>query len=295
MSAGLPAACHSAGPVAVTATTAKVDLATCPLQGRKLFLPRRNGKPVVGLYVPRRGMVTIHLLTTRGSYMLSATISHGQLVVRSSRPGTPSPVVPAIDAACGQKNYLLAHAAWKKTLVWYYNENSVPSGLSGAATLTDIRAGNTNMTQGINNCGYSETGFRSVGSYAGTTGKSANIRTDGECSASDGQSTVSWGPLSVDQVAYDCTWGSDPSTMTESDILLGSNQGIVDTLPANCKTSRDLQSVATHEWGHAFGLGDLGGDGDSALVMYDNQKVCTWRRHLGNGDYYGMAHLYGFR
>src|SRR5690348_5489579 len=55
-SAALRALCHASGPVPVTAIPAKVDLATCPLQGRKLFLPLGgNGKLEVGLSVPPPG------------------------------------------------------------------------------------------------------------------------------------------------------------------------------------------------------------------------------------------------
>lgn len=82
MSAAIRALCHSADPVPVTAIPAKVDLATCPLQGRELFLPLRSGRPVVGLYVPRPGNTeTAIMLTTTGSYMLSVTNSNGRLVI----------------------------------------------------------------------------------------------------------------------------------------------------------------------------------------------------------------------
>ncbi len=59
--------------------------------------------------------------------------------------------------------------------------------------------------------------------------------------------------------------------------------------------NRDLQSIATHEWGHAFGLNDVYTQTSSALVMYSPQPPCYLRRHLGKGDYDGMAYLYGFR
>jgi hypothetical protein len=300
-SAALRALCHSAGPVPVTAIPAKVDLATCPLQGRKLFLPLRNGKPVVGLYVPPPGDTeTATMLTTKGSYMLSVTNSHGQLVIKTSRPGAaPSPAIPATDAACGQSNYGFIGARWTKTLVWYYNQSTASrAGLSGSVSLSDIRAANTNMTMGINNCGFSEVGFRAYGQYAGTTSKFANIDANGNCTKNfpDGQNTVSWGPLNNQGVAFDCSIGPN-GVMKESDIYLGSNQAIVDNLPANCinNGNRDLQSVMTHEWGHAYGLADLSGSNDTALVMYNMQAPCSLRRHLGKGDWDGMSSLYGSR
>jgi len=302
-SAALRALCHSADPVSVTAIPAKVDLATCPLQGRKLFLPLGNGRLEAGLYVPRPGDTeTNNALTTKGSYMLSVTNSHGWLVIKTSRPGAPSPAITATDAACGQINYALLPGAprWTSTLVWYYNESTASrAGLSGSVTLSDIRAGNTNMTMGINNCGFSEVGFGAYGQYAGTTSKYANIDSNGDCTSNfpDKQNTVSWGPLDNTGVAFDCSIATAGGSMYESDIYLGSNQGIVDNLPADCIDygNRDLQSIATHEWGHAFGLNDVYTQTSSALVMYSPQPPCYLRRHLGKGDYDGMAYLYGFR
>lgn len=302
-SAALRALCHSAGPIPVTAIPAKIDLATCPLQGRKLFLPLGHGPLEVGLYVPRSGYTeTNNALTTKGSYMLSVANSHGRLVITTSRPGAPSRASRATDAACGQINYKLLPGAprWTRTLVWYYNESTVSrAGLDGPTTLSDIRAANTNMTMGINNCGFSEVGFRAFGQYAGTTSKFANIDSNGDCTSNfpDEQNTVSWGPLDNTGVAFDCSIAQDGHSMDESDIYLGSNQGIVDNLPADCIDfgNRDLQSVMAHEWGHAFGLDDVFSQTSSALVMFSPQPPCYLRRHLGKGDYDGMAYLYGFR
>ena len=241
------------------------------------------------------------MLTTKGSYTLSVTNSHGGLVIRTSQPGAPSssPAIAATDAACGQSNYKFIGARWTKTLVWYYNESTASrAGLSGSVSLSDIRAGNTNMTMGINNCGFSEAGFRAYGQYAGTTSKFANIDSDGECTNNfpDGQNTVSWGPLNNQGVAFDCEIWKD-GVFTESDFYLGSNQAIVDNLPADCVNygNRDLQSVATHEWGHSFGLDDLTDSNSTALVMYSGQAPCSLRRHLGKGDWDGMDSLYGQR
>lgn len=203
-SAALRALCRSAGPIPVTAIPAEVDLATCPIQGKKVFLPSVHGRPSPGLYVPGPGrMVTDNILSTKGSYTLSVANSHGQLVIKTSLPGASLPrarpvKAAALDAACGQSNYGFIGGRWTSTLVWYYNDSTVSrAGLSVSATLSDIRAGNSNITLGINNCGYSETGFRAYGSYAGTTSKYANINANGQCLTPDGQNTVSWGRSTI--------------------------------------------------------------------------------------------------
>lgn len=128
----------------------------------------------------------------------------------------PSAAIPETDSACGQSNYKFEGFRWPQTLVWKYNESTVSlSGLSVAASLSDIRTGNTNITMGVNNCGYSQVGFKAYGSFAGNTGKYANMTSGGQCLSPDGQNTVSWGPLS-DGIASTCYWG-DTGQFAEAD------------------------------------------------------------------------------
>jgi Matrixin len=186
------------------------------------------------------------------------------------------------------------------TDIWYYNESSVSrAGLSGSTTLSDIRQANTNLTQGINNCGFTQGAFEVKGAYSGTTSKFANINSASQCTSNfpDGQDTVSWGPFDTNHsstLAYTCYhWHTNANgypAMDEADTYLGSNRSIVDSFPQNCSNKYDLQSVMTHEWGHAYGLAHETSGADE--VMYPTKFSCNDRRHLGSGDYSGMASLY---
>jgi hypothetical protein len=132
------------------------------------------------------------------------------------------------------------------------------------------------------------------GAYQGTTSRFANINSGGHCTTNfpDGQNTVSWGPFSGNpDVALTCIEQSGV-TMTESDTYLGSNVNMVDNLPANCNGLVDLQTTMTHEWGHAYGLGDLTNNTYRDEVMFEVKPTCDLRRHLGLGDYNGMGLLY---
>ena len=80
--------------------------------------------------------------------------------------------------------------------------------------------------------------------------------------------------------------------MTETDIRIGANRGIVDTLPTPCTSSYDLETIMTHEWGHAYGLAHETGGADE--VMYPFQNLCGQRRRSGGGDWSGMFGLYPF-
>ena len=56
----------------------------------------------------------------------------------------------------------------------------------------------------------------------------------------------------------------------------------------------DVQDIATHELGHAIGLGDLYAAKDCALTMYGYSNFGeTFKRTLGRGDILGSQALYG--
>jgi hypothetical protein len=75
------------------------------------------------------------------------------------------------------------------------------------------------------------------------------------------------------------------SITLDSDDSWGTNGGA---------TVIDVGDVATHEFGHAVGLGHVGAPRDGCLTMY---KFATWgeiqKRTPGLGDKLGMAALYG--
>jgi hypothetical protein len=117
----------------------------------------------------------------------------------------------------------------------------------------------------------------------------------------DGQNTVSFGPFNssvfnqsthLGTIAYTC-WAFNGYSMTEGDIYFGSNVDFWNSLPSPCYYAQDLQTAATHEWGHVFGMAHETSGPDE--VMYPRRGWCTLRRHLGNGDFFGMALIYGYR
>jgi hypothetical protein len=307
-----PAFCHGSAALAATDLPSPISLRSCPIEGRTVVMALPDGRTVGGAPVPgARGEVINSVLTTGGEYELRvATDAHGVVTVHQSiatgaavparSPATPA--LAATDAACGEGTYV-TDGHWDYTptswasIGWSYNESTVSrAGLSGPATLADIRAGNYNMTTGQNNCGFATGAFAARGAYFGTTSLYANVDSGGHCTTRfpDGYDTVSWGPLpssGVDHgLAVTCVHRLD-GYITEADIYLGSNANLIDDVTTGtCANQYDLQSVATHEWGHAYGLGDE--TGGTAEVMYPKKSPCLQRRHLGLGDWNGMRSLY---
>lgn len=300
--------CVGSGPIPASDLMSGISAANCPLEGR--LVVRSYGSSHVGVHVPAPGHAQGAVAATiSGDYILTVTNQAGIIKASTSFPqskiassrASASPA--AADPACSEPQVVYEGFVWNKTLNWYYNQNSVTrAGLSGPATLSAIRGSNTNLTTGVNNCGYTLTRFGAylsgtppLGAYQGTTVKYANINSSGDCLTADGQSTVSWGPVSDgDTLAYTC-WDSDESNGTyfgtEADTYIASNMGIVTSFPTNCTSSYDLNTVMVHEWGHSYGLDEETGGPD--LVMYQYKTPCAYRQHLGEGDWNGMADLYG--
>jgi hypothetical protein len=310
--------CSGASTIPASALARHVNISACHIRGRKVVMNFGRGRPDDGVYVqaPGKGQ-TLIVSATNGEYELTVnTDKHGNVVAKQSfstgsSGKTVKPKAASTDAACSENAWNAEGGIWfspnsTPTLLWFYNESTASrAGLSGSTTLSDIRAGNSNMTGGINNCGFAENTFPVHGAYEGTTSLFANINSGAGCTSNfpDGQNTVSWGPFDssaynqsthVGFVAFTCIeHGSSNgmATITEADIYLGSNVDMVDSFPSNCTFQEDLQTEATHEWGHAFGLAHE--TSEAAEVMYPNRAWCTLRRHLGGGDWTAMASLYG--
>jgi predicted Zn-dependent protease len=179
-----------------------------------------------------------------------------------------------------------------------FEENSVPSNLTEAATEADIRQGSRNMTHGLNNCGYPTNSFIVTTNFLGNTNNSSNIGNNTACLTPDGQNVVEWIDFDSNHAStlgFTCWWSDTApdgtKKFTEADIAFAKNAGIVDSYPSPCSNRFDLQTVATHEWGHAMGLAHESSGLDE--VMYPFETPCATRRNLGKGDYNGMSTMYG--
>src|SRR5262249_7249140 len=113
----------------------------------------------------------------------------------------------------------------------------------------------------------------------------------GRCAVRDGRNIVGFGPSSYK--AYTCWYWNQYGSMIEADILFKSDQKWLTTtyVPGGCIDALDLESVATHEMGHVFGLNHPGTAHPSQTMQpggpCDKSKVT-----LGLGDVTGLRRLY---
>lgn len=296
-----PSFCKNKGPISASAVPLHLNLANCPIRGRLLVNSFAHGGVAGGLHVPRADLVVGYdLLTKSGEYQMTAANRGGHLTVSESYTparATTQGVAAATDPACNETAYNLTGGDWYSvTDKWYLNEVTIAdrTNLNVSTAVGNIRSANSNMTQGQNNCSLSPRPA-SQGAFQGTTSKFANINSSANCTSNfpDGQNTDSFGPFTVSGPLAETCWAydtsSNPGQMKEADTYFGSNVGLVNV----CGSGFDLQSVATHEWGHAYGLGHETSGHDE--VMYPFAPTCpNVRRNLGQGDYDGMIFLYGF-
>lgn len=207
----------------------------------------------------------------------------GPAVPRVSGGAVRSTAATAAAANCGSTAYAKLGFRWTQPVQWSYNPNN--QRVSGAAAMG---AGADAWTGTTTACG------RTVGSsagvvYRGTLRQAMGVTATGGCGASNGSSVVGWGSLRSGTLAVTCVW-SRSGVAVEVDQRYSTS--VAWSASSTCSGSRfDVRGVATHEWGHAFGLGHV--VQNSALVMKPASTTCeVSQRALGLGDLIGIDALY---
>jgi hypothetical protein len=135
--------------------------------------------------------------------------------------------------------------------------------------------------------------------YLGRTQLRPSVGRDGGCGGLDGHNVVGFGPLPDRIAGLTCTTYTVPSRgrgrAIESDVLL--NRRLAWALQrATCSPSANqvmLRSVATHEFGHVFGLAHVREKTHGRLTMSEAIGPCDGSAFtLGRGDVLGLERLY---
>lgn len=184
---------------------------------------------------------------------------------------------------------------------WRYNSSTTPRYLSGRA-LNAIRAGVNNILKGSTNCrGFGNRRYGPRAQYVGYTSHRAPMRGTTCTGRTDGINTRDFGYIDgnrisgYDTLAVTCyRYYAIPREVYEADIRFD-NANSFTLNPSSCRGNRwDLIGLATHEWGHVFGLGHVPERTHGRLTMSPLlDGTCEGReRTLGRGDYFGLYGLY---
>ena len=173
-----------------------------------------------------------------------------------------------------------------------------------SARVAALRDSVQNITNAHNDCGMTDD-VDATAAFQGTTSYESDFHItggssvcgDGSLDNRDHVSTVDFGNLDDDghpPLAQECTWSLpqpfNANNILESDIRVNiANYNFINYSGQACGTSYDLRAVATHEFGHSFGLGHVSESAYPTLTMSTNSPTCsTAPRTLGRGDVLGL-------
>lgn len=222
-----------------------------------------------------------------GKNLVGALSSRLSMQSQQSSAAIGLAVAPA--GCSNPAEYTLLSSSWTSSYDWWYRTASAPSG----ASLTRIQSAISTASDGQNRCGLSIWNNSSA-NYKGVLGGILTNDSSGGCGTFGGDLThsqVGWGILPTATLATTCTFGY--GIAFDVDTMFNTNYSWYSGANASsCPSgSYDLQGVATHEAGHAFGLGHVGLT--SAQVMKPKAPSCdATQRLLGIGDATGMQALY---
>ncbi|ROP72571.1 matrixin family metalloprotease [Curtobacterium sp. PhB115] len=203
---------------------------------------------------------------------------------RAAAAAAPS-ATTAATTKCTSTAYVRNNYRWSSTVKWYYNESGQKSSYAKNALRTAANA----WTGTISACDRTATST-ARNSYVRLATQAPGLTDKGGCSRSNGYSVMGWGKLPAGTLGVTCVWYDGNGVAKEADQRYATSYKWSST--ATCSGARfDTQAVATHEWGHLYGLGHV--KTRTGQVMEPSGGYCdTASRTLGLGDLTGIAAIY---
>jgi hypothetical protein len=175
---------------------------------------------------------------------------------------------------------------------WAFRASSTPDDLSRSAVARALKRSVTNITGAHNDCGRVDR-VSATSDYLGTTARPLDFATVGSCKPQgDGVNVVGFGRVPDHDAALTCIW-SIGDQIIEADMKLDRNAEWATSL-SSCAVASLLESVATHEFGHVYGLGHVSEADHGRLTMSERlDGFCESNETtLGVGDMLGLEKLY---
>jgi hypothetical protein len=259
--------------------------------------------------VPARGMGVgaEALLAGGGSISLRVeTLLDGQVTISAAQipahvgsfaptpaaaPGNAAGAILSSPPACTDRAHTLTTSWWRTTVSWWFRDSSRPSNLSLAAARTAVKSGASHITHSFNNCGRADH-VSATNQFLGGTRVALNIRANSTCGNPDGRNVVGFGDLLGFQLGLTCWWFRGTRTV-ESDMKFNRHDFRWTTTTAGCSSQYVVQAIATHEFGHVFGLGHVSEATHANLTMSTQAGACdNSASTLGLGDMLGLETRY---
>lgn len=286
-------ACRWNGDIPLEVLQATTD-PSCSLVGRVVY----SGNAAVVIPPAGMGVGAAGARDELGSHAMDLTVTTSLAGVVTGDVEEPEVATVAARrrnvAACADAQFNNGGHAWSAPLRWTFDQRSTPRHLTKARAIRALRAGAANITGGRNDCGLAR--VSTVGSaYAGTSSVSPDIAATGNnvsCGDYNTSNSVDFGTLPRGIYGWTCFWWDSSGAMVAADMRISDSPAVVTSVPKGCRNRFDLQSIATHEWGHAFGLGHVSASNRN-LTMPPLLISCSGdQRTLGLGDYKGIEALY---
>jgi hypothetical protein len=194
--------------------------------------------------------------------------------------------------ACSDGNYALNTSKWERTLSWNFRVRSAPKGLRRIRVARALKRAAGNIAASRTDCGMPDQ-IDATQRYAGKTAARPNIGTSSNCLRPDYKSLVGFGAIDPRDLALTCWWTIN-GTSVEADMLLNkANYGWTTTFGSGCQNKWSVEAVATHEFGHAFGLDHVSPIVDANQTMSPLILPCqNSQATLGRGDIMGLRAKY---
>lgn len=193
----------------------------------------------------------------------------------ASAPVVGAPALLSSGTGRAVTDYIYSSMRWDYAslpITWKFNTTNAPAG-----ALAAVQAGPDTWE--------ADAGSNMDFTYGGTTTSLPDV--------ADGVNTVAWAEnISGSELAhcmywyYGATWGSE---IVEFDINFNRYYSW-STAPTG--SQYDIQTVATHEFGHTLNLGDMYYAGASGQMMYGYTSAAQVKHSLGDGDVAGIHVIY---
>jgi hypothetical protein len=256
----------------------------------------------VGIIVPPPGMAVGMTADKEDGTVVDLAIVNPAIgavhIAESVRPEAgPLVIANAAPDQCKDGAYKLEGSHWAQPMTWFFNDATTPAANSRTNVTNGLLVGANAITTQRNACGFADL-VTAQHVYAGTTTLKPNLTsstTAVTCGDTDGSNVVAFGPLPSGYLAITCYWyNPDNNTNIEADIRFATgNKWFALGVPTGCSNKWGIEQVATHEFGHAFGLGHVAQSTHPELTMAPQSLPCT-NAHvsLGLGDVRGLRALY---